>query len=278
MRREQIFEAWVPPDGPWSLWARPILFAQMPDPHEEPAHAGGLVAASPWLGRDPSWVPGAGEGAVVVVDLRGEHSVLMGLALAGCGYRPVPLYNACTGPAEVIDQGPILRHLRAGAPYLASLTLPAAAPPAFLLDWRRMKPEGPVAPGVFDNRWQVFPQDFPSAGLLRARGFTRAVLVQDSERRTRDAGTPSQHIVEATWPATPGRGPQQDLAHVLRRWQDAGMAIESKDLAVAGLPVPITVDRPPRYRATWYRVLALLGLRRCLGGGFGGIVPSPRHG
>ena len=42
------------------------------------------------------------------------------------------------------------------------------APPAFLLDSDRMKAPAPD-PGRFDNRWLVFPQDFPSAAFLRSR-------------------------------------------------------------------------------------------------------------
>src|SRR5262245_39500868 len=249
MRREEIYEIWVPPDGVWSLWARPILFAQMSSddlPEFAMPQPPGIVVA---------WAPGVADGAALVIDLPGEESVVTGLALAGRGYRPVPLYNACTGRAEVIDQGPIVAVLRAGAAYLASLSLATDAPPAFLLDAHRMSPSREVKPGVFDNRWKVFPQDFPSASFLTARGFTRAVLVQRGRSQ-----------------------PQEDLAHVLCRWQDAGLLIEAKDVAQSGPPGPVAVDRPTWYRAAWYRVWAMLGLRRCSEGGFGARYPEATHG
>ncbi len=255
MQREEIFEAWVPPAGAWSLWARPVLFAQMSEQAEEPAQAPAARADTPWLGSDPSWVPQVGEHVAIVIDLDGEQSVHMGVALAGCGYRPVPLYNGCTGPAEVIDQGPILQALRREAAYLRSLALPEDAPPAFLLDARRMDPRIQVPPGAFDNRWQAFPQDFPSAALLRTRGIKRVILLQEWHRQ-----------------------PQEDLAHVLRRWQDAGITIEVKYLRDPGPATRIVVDRPLLYRKPWYRVLSILGLRPSAKGGFGGIVPEPRHG
>jgi hypothetical protein len=253
VRREEIHEAWVPPGGAWSLWARPVLFAQMPEDPVSP----GPTAGAPLAFRlpDPVWAPSAEEGAVLVIDLPGGESVAAGLALAARGYRPVPLFNACTGPKEVIDQGPILRGLRAGAPHLASLSLPPDAPPAFLLDDGRMEPKKPLEPEVFDNRWMVFPEDFPSARLLRARGFTRAVLVQRSRLQ-----------------------PRPDLAHVLRRWQEAGIAVEARDPDIATPPRPIVVDRPARYRGMWYRVLALLGLRAAPIGGFGSVIPKPSSG
>jgi len=292
MNREAIFECWAPPADVWSLWARPILFAQMPpaaglfggpggrawpglpapvtpppagafSPGHAPLTIDSRIAPSPAASEpagdqpsqaiDVSWAPTAGDTAVVI-DLPGAEAVLTGLALAGRGFRPVPLFNGCTGPAEVIDQGPIIEALRAGAPYLSGLAL-EGAPPAFLLDSRREGPAWRLLPGSFDNRWKVFPQDFPSASFLTGRGLRRALLVH------RDRVEPAE-----------------DLAHVLRRWQDAGLVIEALDVAGTAGPVRITVDEPPWYRAAWQRVLAIFGLRRNWRGGFGGVVPQPSHG
>jgi hypothetical protein len=72
--------------------------------------------------------------------------------------------------------------------------------------------------------------------------------------------------------------PAEDLAHVLRRWQDGGLVIEALDVASGAQPAPISVDEPPWYRAAWQRVLAIFGLRRNWRGGFGGVVPQPSHG
>jgi hypothetical protein len=247
--REDIYESWVPRDGAWSLFARPVLFAQMIEREGEPS---GESLGAP---GDISWAPPVGSGAVLVIDLPGEESVLTGLALAARGYRPVPVYNVCTGPNEVIDQKPILRGLVAGAAELVALRLPADAPPAFLLDSRRPGFGFQPQPHSFDNRWKVFPQDFPSARLLAARGFSRVLLVQRGQLH-----------------------PQEDLTHVLRRWQDAGLVIEAKNVASDSPPAPITVERPAWYLRAWYRILTILGLKRGPHGGYGGEVPEPSHG
>src|SRR5579864_6469451 len=170
MDREDVFAAWVPPDDAWSLWARPVLFAQMPvatDAAREPP--------SPRL--DVSWLPGAAAAMALVIDLPAAASVWMGLAAAEKGYRPVPLYNGCTGPHEVIPQGEIIAALRAGAGVLAQQQL-SGAPPAFLLDADRARPARPIQPGDFDNRWQIFPEDLPSPAVLRERGLTEVLLIQ----------------------------------------------------------------------------------------------------
>jgi hypothetical protein len=263
MTREELFNIWAPQGGTWSLWTRPILFAQMPDSALAAPISGEVdgrqaidnildLTVKDLLSREPH----ASGHTVVVVDLPGKESTQTGLALADQGYRPVPLYNGCTGPKEVILQGAIIEALRAGGTQLALKTL-TNGPPAFLLDSKRMSPSWiPIQPGDFDNRWQVFPQDFPSAAFLVGRGFTRALLLQRNSRQ-----------------------PQEDLTHVLRRWQEAGLSIEVKDLADTDPPGPVMMNRPRLYRSLWQRVLAILQLRRNPKGGFGQEVPKPSsHG
>jgi hypothetical protein len=285
----QIYEIWIPPSGVWSLWARPVPFAQMGDFAElaqldeqrkkqlgsvrwlmpglvtdselvaeiakETTPARPDMPAELWLSLDVSWAPGPETKTVLVVDLPGLESVWTGLALTRRGYRPVPLYNACTGPNEVVEMTPIMRGLRAGAPYLASLPLATDAPPAFLIDANRMTHLGAILPGMFDNRWKVFPQDFPSARFLIEKGYSHAVLTQRG-----------------------GREPKEDLAHVLRRWADAGIALEAKNLTDRRPPEPIDIAKPPWYRAFAYRARQMLGLRRAPRGGFGSEIPKPSHG
>jgi hypothetical protein len=247
MRREEIFDAWCPATSPWSLWVRPVLFAQMEDQTE---------SAVPQPQPDVSWAPPVAAGWALVLDLPGHEAITTGLSLAAVGYRPVPVLNVCTGPGEVIPLGSTLLALRWGAERLRELTLPPTAPPAFLLDSRRAGVGGPPIPGQFDNRWQVFPQDFPSADALRKGGVQGVLLVQRE-----------------------GRAPRTDLAHVLRRWEEAGLQLHSYDLTDPGKPQPLSVEQPSYFRAVWYRALAMLGLRRNMRGGFGDTVPRPgSHG
>lgn len=110
------------------------------------------------------------------------------------------------------------------------------------------------APGRFDNRWLVFPQDFPSANFFLSRAIQTLLLVQEKDQ------------------------PLADLAHVLLRWQEAGIRLLLKNPL---LPAPVTdlhVHRPSQFRSIWYRVMALAGLRRNSAGGFGSIVPQASSG
>ena len=106
---------------------------------------------------------------------------------------------------------------------------------------------------MLDNRWQVFPEDFPSAQLLEQHGVSRVIWV--------------------------GHGkPQEDLARVLRVWQEAQIALEAKDLAIAGPPHPLIVPPTPRWRRWWNRLRSHLGLQGRPRDGFGYIVPARTHG
>lgn len=262
MDGSQLFESWAPPSSPWSCWAKPALFAELP-----PNFSGGAmpVYSSP-DGPDAPEAPGAprepgsfdigpiDSWAAVVVDMPGPRSVEIGLGLARAGYRPVPLFNTAHHPAAIVPVSEILRRLHEGEPEIRGLMLPAEAPPAFLLDARRLDPALDAAPGRFDNRWAVFPQDFPSASFLLSRGIRQVIVLQNETLQSR---------------------PRLDLAHVLLRWREAGIDLYVQDPDGQQAPVPLRVDRPSSFRSLFYRALTLAGLRRNSAGGFGSIIPVP---
>ncbi|MCI0684270.1 MAG: hypothetical protein L0Y71_19340 [Gemmataceae bacterium] len=249
MTKEECFVAWAPDGIPWSQWAKPVVFANL-----DRIAAGG-VPDQPTTTLSVDWIPEASHERALIVDVPGAESVVLGLSLARRGYRPVPLYNGTVGPAPVIDIEPIARQLQAGAEVLHGLGILPDAPPAFLLDAARMTPKDAPGPGKFDNRWIVFPQDFPSATYLRARGINEVLLL----RRGTDA-------------------PGEDLAHVLLRWQEAGIHLLGGDVAAGGPWRELRVRRPSLFRRAWYRTMAMLGLRRHDAGGFGAMIPLASAG
>jgi hypothetical protein len=256
MTGEELFALWAPSQSVWSDWAAPAVFAHL------------VCIDATYVGTLPD--PGAiktflSSETAVVLDLPGEESVWRGLSLANLGYRPVPLFNNAPGPGEtilahttllpsetsVVNMSGIASALCQGAAVLAGAGLQTDAPPAFLLDANRLRGTQPLADNLFDNRWMVFPQDFPSASFLAAKRISRVLLMQEGATT-----------------------PQEDLAHVLRRWQEAGIEIYAKDIRSSSEISPITVKAPSQFRAAWYRALAVLGLRRNSAGGFGSATPE----
>ena len=251
MDLRQLYETWAPPDSVWSPWAKPALFTE-PFPEISAGQTGTVTPAAPDGERMPSE-----SSTAFVVDLLGSRSVEVGLALARGGWRPVPLFNTAPHAHAIVKIDDIQSRLAAGAAELAALPIPAQAPPAFLLDANRRNATLPWVAGNFDNRWIVFPQDFPSANFLLGHGVRRVVVLQPSVR---------------------GAQPLPDLAHVLLRWQEAGLELSRQDPDAGEARQPLQVDRPSSFRSLLYRALAMTGLKRSFAGGFGARIPTPGSG
>jgi hypothetical protein len=271
---DPIYQAWAPDEAIWSRWVKPVLFAHLSATAVQTADVSGMEPSG-----DLSSVPAADGATAIVVDLPGTQSVLAGLALASRGYRPVLLFNSVphpagapqyaadmltpgidpgaygVGPVVVVDMSTVVSLLIMGTQKLEELRLRADAPPAFLLDIRRRGKNAALMPRTFDNRSISLPTDFPSANFLMANGIKRAVLVQETFAP-----------------------PETDLAHTLRRWQQAGMEILIASMTESSAPYPIDVPRPPWFRHLWYGLLARCGLRRNSLGGYGGFIPVPSSG
>jgi hypothetical protein len=265
MTPEELYGIWAPEDSRWSPWVLPVPFAQLVCPDSIP------IPTSPRF--DLRWISSSdARNTAIVADLPGGDAIHYGLALTALGYRPVPVIDGSPGPEShvvsplhssfsalqrhkprsTVDMRGLLDAICSGAKLLRERQLEADAPPAFLLDSMRMAAVAAGDPEIFDNRWRVFPQDFPSARFLLKAGIRKVILVHDKSLRE----------------------PQEDLAHVLLRWQEGGISIESQFAHAVEAPVPIKVRRPFRFRRLWYRALAVLGLRRNDAGGFGGYPPE----
>ena len=235
---EKAFGAWTRPDVSWSDWAKPVAFVTTLGA----APAAETPAPALTITLDPT--------TAVIVDLPGAEAVAAGLLLAERGCCPVPLFNGTAGPSPVIDVEPISRALLAGADRVRDLPIAPTAPPAFLLDSRRMA-AGAVAPGKYDNRWVALPQDFPSGALLANRGIRSVGLVRRG-----------------------GLGIPPDLAHVMARWAEFGIRVGVTNVDSGERADDVRVPKPSRFKLAWYAAIALLGLRRSNVGGFGARVPE----
>jgi len=250
MTPEEIYLRWAPESSPWSAWVIPVPFAQL-------TLLSWAQDTEPQLGFDLGDLAGAfHKDVAIVVDLPGAQLIPFGLALARLGYRPVPVIDGSPGPSQsVVDMTVLLRELQLGAEVLDGLTIPRDAPPAFLLDAARMKGHHALRPELFDNRWKTFPQDFPSGRFLQEHGIGGVLLVQEN------AGQP-----------------QEDLAHVLLRWEEAGLRLKVFGTRTGGSSLELNVNRPSHFRMLWQRALAMLGLRRASIGGFGNWPQSTGGG
>lgn len=239
-----LYRIWAPESSPWSLWAKPVLFNYTSNVGPAPS---------------PTWPDSplrAQPDTALVLELPGERSVAAAIALAKNGWRPVPLFNCVPGPRATVPWEPLIHQLALASDELSRISIPDDAPPVFLLDARRMRPTLSPVPGTFDNRWVVFPQDFPSGGFLKSRGINSVIVLSDGL------------LLQAP----------NDLAHVLVRWKTAGLDISAASIDNPSSRAPMAVRRPSIFGSLFYRIGVALGLRRNSAGGFGGIVPQPSSG
>lgn len=243
---EALFSIWAPEASPWSAWAKPVLFVQ-----SEPTEPVPLPVAELTPEIANGRVPARTGRAAIVVDMPGAQGIACGLVLAEAGYRPIPLYNATTGTGqELIDLNPLRSGLIEGAAALQVLRLPDDAPPAFLIDSRRV--DGMPAPNMYDNRWMVFPQDFPSARALMAAGLETVVVIRSDTVMMKP-----------------------DLRWVLRHWKREGMVVKQLE-PINGTERSLDLDTSlfavfGDHITRWFS-----GLRKNSAGGFGGTVPVPQ--
>lgn len=280
----EAYARWAPAGCPWSPWVKPTLFAQDPSQFDlatssitsaelpiTPASALTQFASSTVPAEQPAviplredqleYIPRADGKTLIVAELPGVNSVQLATMLAMDSrfavdrWRPVPLFNATHDTKAEVPQVPIIRAMMAATDELAFASIPLNAPPVFLLDAGRKGRRGSPPPGTFDNRSIVFPQDFPSGNLLLSMGIENALVLVNGSTTLSD-----------------------DLAHVLRRWQEAGIRMTHDNIDTSDPPEIFDVPRPSGFRNLMYRALASMGLQRNSAGGFGARVPVPSQG
>lgn len=279
MTEREAFEAWAPPEMAWSAWAKPTLFVHPPRPIGTqilgaPGAPTPGAATGPTPFESPLPAPHGADGSsdelawprlipghsALVLEMPGPLGVESGIALRDRGYWPVPLYNATPGFNAFVDVGPTVRALHDGAPRLRGRFDPAALP-CFLLDINRCPAGLRRSPGRYDNRSVVFPQDFPSAILMRSRGVEQVVVVSHGSS-----------------PSAGGADLATDLAHVLHGWERDGLRILRMTATSGKPPVQISVPKPKGFGLAWRRLITFAGFRRSAVGGFGSLIPEASTG
>jgi len=276
MTGRESFEAWAPADLVWSAWAKPTLFVHpsLTPPDAKPTGRARSARPTPFQPQpiaptqpapassieridsdDLVWPRTLPRHAALLLELPGPMAVSAGVALRDKGFWPVPLFNATPGPNPIVDVMPTIRALHDAAPLLRGAPDPQTLP-CFLLDAARCPQATGKSPGRYDNRSIVFPQDFPSATLMRSRGVEQVV------------------VVTLAPPGDPGRfQPAKDLAHVLHAWQRDGLRLLHTTTTSGNPPSHVSVPKPKDFGLAIRRILALTGFTRSAAGGFGAFIP-----
>lgn len=174
-KQKSIYKIWAPQECKWSAWVRPVPFVNIGENRRQYVKTGRDLPVIE-CGDDIK------ENSAVIVDLPGADSVLWGLALAKFGLRPIPTYN---GTMEQInarattDNQTVSKMLELGANMLADMEMEKDARPAFLLDKNRLQ-RYKLNENIFDNSYDIYPQDLPTADYFLDNGIKEIVVVCDS--------------------------------------------------------------------------------------------------
>lgn len=177
MNGREAYEIWAPEGVVWSDWVRPVPFIFMDE---------GILTSDLKIPKINYTAEGLlPSRCALILDLPGNDAVEEGLALARIGFRPVPLYNGSPeqhGATALVDNKVIESALYFGADELMKITIPANAPPAFLLDSNRVNTYKPDV-SVYDNSWDIYPQDMPSADFFLRHGIKNLLVRSDKIRK-----------------------------------------------------------------------------------------------
>lgn len=197
MTAKEVYKIWAPVGKKWVEWVRPVPFlgiGQCPKAYVLPNVTLPKVAfleeeqdksiLELLLGPLPE--PKL-ENTAIIVDLPGEESVRYGVALIDYGFRPIPVYNGTLeqqGSRATVDNQSVGMALELMSKELLKKDIADGARPAFLLDRSRLN-RYKLEDSVYDNSWDVYPQDLPSPEYLMENGM-ESILVIGGRRMSRD--------------------------------------------------------------------------------------------
>ncbi len=172
---KEMYKIWAP-KSKWQGWVRPVVFAYM-DSEIKKEYFNKTLEDIVYIARDNKDV-------AIVVDLPGAESVKEGLSLAKLGYIPVAVYNGVNEQNKArstVDNSQLELALIWGANILKDIKFSCDAAPVFLLDSNRIN-SYKIDPSVYDNSWDVYSQDMPTATYLLNNGIRKVLLVSDGIR------------------------------------------------------------------------------------------------
>jgi hypothetical protein len=173
-----IFNIWAPRGAKWVEWVRPVPFVAINEDFKS-------YDVCEFIIPNITYINEVLRDTAIIVDLSDDEGIKEGIALAKIGFRPIPLYNG-TEPQEgamaTIDNNVIEFGLIKGAMELQKITISNDAPPAFLLDSDRMH-RYRMNESIFDNSWDIYPQDIPSAKYFLENGIDKIMVVGEKMQK-----------------------------------------------------------------------------------------------
>ena len=171
MNGRDVFKIWAPSEAKWVDWVRPVPFVGINENFK--AYEFGDFTIP-----NINYIKKLTMDTAIIIDLPGNDSIKEGLAIAKLGFRPIPIYNGTEeqkGAIPTVDNHSIKLGLIKGALELEKIKISLNAPPTFLLDSNRMN-RFKMDISVFDNSWDIYAQDLPSAEYFIKNDVNKIII------------------------------------------------------------------------------------------------------
>ena len=177
MRGKEIYKIYAPNGAKWIDWVRPVPFVAI-DTYNRKTIAN-------FLDREAMFLKKYQQDTAIFIDLPGKESIELGIGLAHIGYRPIPVFNGTDeqqGSQATTNTYLIESYLINGSQKLKNIELKNDANPTFLLDSHRTN-RYRAKESIFDNSWDLYKQDIPSAEYFKQNGITKIIVVGETIQR-----------------------------------------------------------------------------------------------
>ena len=171
MTGKEVYKKWAPTGKRWVDWVRPVPVIGIDNPYQVHEFIDDSIPKIFYINN-------LSKDTAIIIDIEGVDSIKEGIALAHLGYRPIPIFNGTNpsiGVSSTTNNAMIEPLLVWGALELEKIGLEEDAPPVFLLDRNRLN-RYKIDPSIFDNSWDIYPQDIPSPDYFLQNGITKIVV------------------------------------------------------------------------------------------------------
>ena len=177
MKGKEIYKIYAPNGAKWIDWVRPVPFVAIDTYNRKPI--------ANFLDREAMFLRKYQQDTAIFIDLPGKESIELGIGLAHMGYRPIPVFNGTDeqqGSQATTNTYLIESCLINGSQKLKNIKLKNDANPTFLLDSHRTN-RYRAKESIFDNSWDLYKQDIPSAEYFKQNGITKIIVVGETIQR-----------------------------------------------------------------------------------------------
>ena len=177
MKGKEIYKIYAPNGAKWIDWVRPVPFVAIDTYNRKPI--------ANFLYRKAMFLKKYQQDTAIFIDLPGKESIELGIGLAHMGYRPIPVFNGTDeqqGSQATTNTYLIESYLINGSQKLKNIELKNDANPVFLLDSHRTN-RYRAKESIFDNSWDLYKQDIPSAEYFKQNGITKIIVVGETIQR-----------------------------------------------------------------------------------------------